>query len=75
MHSFSLKMGLGLRNVPKEQKGEAAFQVWMMEESDHVQHTAHAYEERVVNDAMLRANKDADPGAGVISVPVLLVQI
>ena len=54
-------MGLGLRNVPKELKGEEVFQVWMMEESDHVQHTAHAYGEGVVNDAMLRAIKEADP--------------
>ena len=61
LHSLSLKVGLKLRNVPKEQKGEAMFQTWMMEESDLVQHTAHAYGERVVNDAMLQAIKSADP--------------
>lgn len=43
------------------QTGKTIFDAWMLEESDHVQGLAHAYGDRVVNEAFTKAVSNADP--------------
>ena len=51
---------LALRLHTAKQEGVPLFETWMQEESDLIQHLAHAFGERVVNEQMLLAIAQAD---------------